>query len=52
MELFISAFGIFAITQIRTPGPDLMPLLALMPMPALFYIATVRFSNPENLEWD
>ena len=52
MELFISAFGILAITQIRTPGPDLMPLLALVPMPALFYIATVQFSNPENLEWD
>lgn len=44
----LHAFGILAITQIRTPGPELMPSLALVPVPALFYIATVRFSNPEN----
>ena len=45
---YLSAFGIVAITQIRTPGVALLPTLALVPVPALFYIATVRFSNPEN----
>lgn len=46
----LHAFGILAITQVKDPGsiyPHL-PLLLLVPVPALFYIVTVRFSNPEN----
>ena len=43
----LHAFGIMAITQIKEPSLHL-PLLALVPVPALFYIVTVRFSNPEN----
>ena len=46
----LHAFGILAITQIRDPGviyPHLN-LLALVPVPAVFYVLTVRFSNPEN----
>lgn len=46
----LHAFGILAITQVKDPGsiyPHL-PLLLMVPVPALFYIVTVRFSNPEN----
>ena len=43
----LHAFGILAITEIREPELHL-PFLALIPVPALFYIATARFSNPEN----
>lgn len=43
----LHAFGILAITQIREPSLHL-PMLALVPVPALFYVLTVRFSEPEN----
>jgi hypothetical protein len=47
----LHAFGILAITQIKDPGLHL-PMLSLVPVPALFYIATSRFSDPENFMSD
>lgn len=43
----LHAFGLLAITQIKDPGLHL-PLLSLVPVPALFYIVTAKFSQPDN----
>jgi len=43
----LHAFGIIAIAQERDHNLYL-PMLGLVPVPALFYIATVRFSDPDN----
>jgi hypothetical protein len=47
----LHAFGILAITQLNEPKRDLS-LLCLIPLPSLFYIATARFSDPENFATD
>ena len=39
------AYGIVAITQLSSPALH-GPLLALVPAPTLFYILTVRFTDP------
>ena len=52
----LHAFGILAIMQPRHPQADLnatyFPTLIMVPIPALFYIFTVRFSDPENFMSD
>lgn len=42
-------YFIIAITQLQTPSLH-APLLIFSVCPALFYITTVRFTNPDNLE--
>ena len=43
----LHGFGILAITQLNSPVRDLS-FLCLVPLPSLFYMATARFSDPEN----
>lgn len=43
----LHAFGILAITQLTNPTVHLS-LLTLVPVPALFYVATARFTDPNN----
>ncbi len=45
------AFGILAITQVRNPLQDLC-LLLLVPLPSIFYVTTVRFTDPMNFSGD
>ena len=47
----LHAFGIAAITQLKDPQFHL-PLLALVPLPSLFYVATARFTDPSNFSTD
>ena len=46
---FLHAFGIIAMTELENPILDL-PLIALVPFPVLFYILTVKFTEPLNLD--
>lgn len=43
----LHAFGILAITQPTNPTAHL-PLLALVPVPALFYVFTAKYTDPNN----
>lgn len=43
------AYGIISITQFTDPSFH-GPLLCLVPFPAIFYVITVKFTNPEKLE--
>ena len=49
-------FGMIAILQPRHPNAELntsyFPTLAMVPIPALFYVFTVRYSDPENFASD
>ena len=40
----LHAFGVLAITQLKVPVRDLS-MLALVPVPAMFYIATSKFTG-------
>ncbi|XP_071079566.1 JNK1/MAPK8-associated membrane protein-like [Haliotis cracherodii] len=44
----LHAYGIISLTLLKQPGFQ-APLIALVPFPAIFYVLTVRFSNPDNL---
>lgn len=46
----LHAYGIIAITQL-TEGVLHGSLCALVPLPALFYILTSRFTDPSNFDW-
>ena len=52
----LHAFGMIAIMQPRHPPAELetsyFPTLVMVPIPALFYVFTVRFSDPENFTSD
>ena len=52
----LHAFGILAIMQPRLPDAELntsyFPALVMVPIPALFYVCTVRFTDPENFMSD
>ncbi|XP_050406859.1 JNK1/MAPK8-associated membrane protein [Patella vulgata] len=45
----LHAYGVISITRLEDPSFH-ATLIALVPFPAIFYILTVRFSNPDNLE--
>ncbi|ESO93614.1 hypothetical protein LOTGIDRAFT_119100 [Lottia gigantea] len=45
----LHAYGIISLTRLTQPVFH-APLIALVPFPAIFYILTVRFSDPDNLE--
>ncbi|XP_041351436.1 JNK1/MAPK8-associated membrane protein-like [Gigantopelta aegis] len=45
----LHAYGIISLTELKNPSFEL-PLLALVPFPALFYVLTVRCSNPDELD--
>ena len=45
----LHAFGIIALTRLQSPAFH-ASLLALIPFPAVFYIITVSFTNPDNLQ--
>ena len=47
----LHAFGIVAVTRVNDPGVHL-PLLALVPLPAAFYVLTARFTDPNNFRQD
>lgn len=47
----LHAYGIIAITQLQDPVLD-KALLALVPLPAVFYILTARFTDPNKLHAD
>jgi len=44
----LHAYGIVAVTQLKEPSLHL-PLLGLVPVPAIFYILTARFTAPERI---
>ncbi|KAK3094072.1 hypothetical protein FSP39_023854 [Pinctada imbricata] len=46
---FLHAFGIIALTQLQNLVVDLS-LLVLVPLPVIFYILTVKFTDPDNLD--
>lgn len=46
----LHAYGIIAITQLKE-GVLHGSLCALVPLPALFYILTSRFTDPSNIGW-
>ncbi|KAL5009253.1 hypothetical protein ScPMuIL_014834 [Solemya velum] len=46
---FLHAYGIISMTELKDPAFH-GGLIALVPVPALFYIATVKFTDPDNLE--
>jgi hypothetical protein len=43
------AYGIISLTRLETPKFH-ASLIALVPSPAVFYILTVSFTNPDKLE--
>lgn len=45
----LHAFGIISLTQLKIPVLHL-PLLCLIPLPALIYIVTVKFTDPGKLD--
>lgn len=45
----LHVFGIIALTQLRNPVVH-GALLGLVPFPAVFYIITVKFTNPDSLD--
>ncbi|KAI0223190.1 JNK1/MAPK8-associated membrane protein [Lamellibrachia satsuma] len=45
----LHAYGIIAITQLQIPSFH-APMLCLVPFPAVFYLLTVRFTDPDNLD--
>jgi len=45
----LHAFSIIALTQLRDPAIH-APLLCLVPFPAIFYILTVKFTDPTALD--
>jgi len=45
----LHAFSIIALTQLRDPAVH-ASLLCLVPFPAIFYILTVKFTDPTGLE--
>ena len=45
----LHALSIIALTQLRQPAVH-APLLALVPLPAIFYILTVKFTDPNTLD--
>ena len=45
----LHAYGIIAITQLQDPSFHI-PMLCLVPFPTLFYVLTVRFTDPDNLD--
>lgn len=45
----LHAYGIIALTRMEEPSFH-APLIALVPFPAIFYVLTVPFSDPENLD--
>ncbi|XP_064600207.1 JNK1/MAPK8-associated membrane protein-like [Liolophura sinensis] len=45
----LHAFGIVAVTELRDPGFHSL-FIMLVPFPALFYILTVRFTDPDHLD--
>lgn len=47
----LHAYGIIAITELREPFLH-GPFLALVPLPALFYILTARFTDPSKVHND
>lgn len=47
----LHAYGIIAITQLQDPILH-SSLVALVPLPALFYILTARFTDPSKLHSD
>lgn len=46
---FLHAYGIVSLTEIREPALHL-PLLLLVFFPVIFYICTVKFTDPDNLD--
>jgi len=44
----LHAYGIVAVTQLKDPTLHL-PLIGLVPVPALFYILTARFTDPARI---
>merc|ERR1711874_699139 len=44
----LHAYGIVAVTQLKDPSLPL-PLICLVPVPALFYILTARFTDPARI---
>lgn len=47
----LHAYGIIAITQLTRPAIH-ASLIVLVPLPALFYILTARFTDPNKLHID
>lgn len=47
----LHAYGIIAITQLTRPALH-TSLIVLVPLPALFYIFTARFTDPSKLHID
>jgi hypothetical protein len=47
----LHAYGIIAITQLQDPVLH-KALVALVPLPAVFYILTARFTDPNKLHAD
>lgn len=47
----LHAYGIIAITQLARPALH-ASLIILVPLPALFYIFTARFTDPSKLHVD
>ncbi|ELU02906.1 hypothetical protein CAPTEDRAFT_151190 [Capitella teleta] len=45
----LHAFGIVAVTQLQQPTFH-APFLCLIPFPALFYLMTVKFTDPQQLD--
>ena len=45
------AYGIVAMTELRNPTVD-ASLISLVPLPTLFYILTVRYTDPDKLHPD
>lgn len=47
----LHAYGIIAITELKDPVFH-SALIALVPLPAVFYILTARFTDPNKLHAD
>lgn len=47
----LHAYGIIAITQLQDPVFH-SALVALVPLPAVFYVLTARFTDPNKLHTD
>ncbi|KAK3588859.1 hypothetical protein CHS0354_025836 [Potamilus streckersoni] len=45
----LHAYGIVSLTELSEPSFH-GPLIALVPFPVIFYILTVRFTDPDNLD--
>ncbi|KAL3874476.1 hypothetical protein ACJMK2_037490 [Sinanodonta woodiana] len=45
----LHAYGIVSLTELTEPSFH-GPLIALVPFPVIFYILTVRFTDPDNLD--